>query len=326
MPVDALVASTGAAGGWHVRGIQETKERLSRDIPQWRVKDKLFVWERPLRRADCEALGDSAPDGPILGVRVADVGVKEALLAADPDVYFTTPHFDGYPTILVRLNRIDTAELSELIVEARPGPEAAGKAVPRSEPEHHMTRQSQWMSTLDCRQTRPVPKAIKITQHPQDHGQSPLLIQEQERTPQVFDVRPERGRVDHADVVADKRESQQDASEVSAGHGHVAGDFLDMTQDRQAPTHLAVQLGFTHPDSLRSRDPSVNHLCQFYIDIPSMMCFSPNTVTRRYSLGEGTMVEIATCRAEQTQGRRIARIRPKHGIVRIFQRRSRRHR
>lgn len=98
--------------------LPESSERLSRDTQQWRVKDKLFVWERPLRPADYDALGAAAPDGPILGVRVADIGVKEALLASDPDVCFTTPHFDGYPAILVRLDRIDVAELGELIVDA----------------------------------------------------------------------------------------------------------------------------------------------------------------------------------------------------------------
>ena len=98
--------------------LPESSERLSRDTQQWRVKDKLFVWERPLRPADHDALGAAAPDGPILGVRVADIGVKEALLASDPNVCFTTPHFDGYPAILVRLDRIDVAELGELIVDA----------------------------------------------------------------------------------------------------------------------------------------------------------------------------------------------------------------
>ncbi|WP_370079097.1 MmcQ/YjbR family DNA-binding protein [Streptacidiphilus sp. MAP12-16] len=95
-----------------------TSERSSRGTAEWRVKDKGFVWERPLRRADLEALGDKAPNGPILGARVADVGVKLALLAEDPNVFFTTPHFDGYPAVLVLLERIDVAELDELIVEA----------------------------------------------------------------------------------------------------------------------------------------------------------------------------------------------------------------
>jgi hypothetical protein len=99
--------------------LPQTEERTSGEgLKQWRVKDKGFVWERPLRKGDLAALGASAPDGPILGVRVADVGVKEALLTADPAVYFTTPHFNGYPAILVRLAEIDVPELEELIVEA----------------------------------------------------------------------------------------------------------------------------------------------------------------------------------------------------------------
>jgi len=99
--------------------LPETIEREGREgLRDWRVKDKGFVWERPLRKADYSALGDAAPDGPILGVRVADLGVKEALLADDPSVYFTTPHFDGYPAILVRLDRIAVPDLEELVVEA----------------------------------------------------------------------------------------------------------------------------------------------------------------------------------------------------------------
>ena len=98
--------------------LPETTERLSRDLRQWRVRDKLFVWERPLRRADLEALGSSAPDGPILGASVEHLGAKEALIGDDPTVFFTTPHFDGYPAILVRLDRIAVDDLQEVIVEA----------------------------------------------------------------------------------------------------------------------------------------------------------------------------------------------------------------
>ena len=98
--------------------LPETSEGISRDLRQWRVRDKGFVWERPLRRADLEALGDDAPDGPILGARVEHLVAKEALLADDPSVYFTTPHFDGFPAILVRLDRIGLEDLREVIVEA----------------------------------------------------------------------------------------------------------------------------------------------------------------------------------------------------------------
>jgi hypothetical protein len=105
-----------------VRGIAlalpETSERSSYGSLAWRVNDKGFVWQRPLRRADLEALGDQVPDGPIMAAYVEHVGMKDALIANDPDVYFTTPHFDGYPAILVRLDRIAVAELDELIVDA----------------------------------------------------------------------------------------------------------------------------------------------------------------------------------------------------------------
>ncbi|GAA5184784.1 MmcQ/YjbR family DNA-binding protein [Rugosimonospora acidiphila] len=98
--------------------LPETTERESRGCAQWRVGDKGFVWERPLTGRDLTALGTSAPTGPVLAARVPDLGAKEALIADDENVYFTTPHFNGYPVVLVRLDRIPAAELKELIVEA----------------------------------------------------------------------------------------------------------------------------------------------------------------------------------------------------------------
>jgi hypothetical protein len=101
--------------------LPETSEGTSWGNVSWRVRDKLFVWERPLRPADLKIWtppAHDAPDGPILGARVEHAGAKEALLADDPAVYFTTPHFDGYPAILVRLDRIASDELAEVIVEA----------------------------------------------------------------------------------------------------------------------------------------------------------------------------------------------------------------
>jgi hypothetical protein len=99
--------------------LPETEEQTSREgLLEWRVRNKGFAWERPLRRGDLKALGASAPQGPILGAHVPDLGAKEALLADDAEAYFTTPHFDGYPAILVRLDRIAEPELKELLVEA----------------------------------------------------------------------------------------------------------------------------------------------------------------------------------------------------------------
>jgi hypothetical protein len=100
------------------QALPETDERESRGVCQWRVKDKLFVWERPLRTKEVEELGDGAPDGPILAARVEHVGAKEALLADDPGLYFTTSHFNGYPAILVRLDRVGLDELREIVTEA----------------------------------------------------------------------------------------------------------------------------------------------------------------------------------------------------------------
>ncbi len=95
-----------------------TSEGTSWRCAAWKVRDRTFVWERPLRRADLEHLGDAAPDGPVLGAAVADEGVKRALVADDPAVYLTTPHFDGYAAVLVRLDAIDAGELAELVTDA----------------------------------------------------------------------------------------------------------------------------------------------------------------------------------------------------------------
>jgi hypothetical protein len=99
-------------------GLPDTDERVSRERRQWRVHEKLFVWERPLRAKEIESLGVRVPDGPILGARVEHIGAKDALLADDARVFFTTSHFDGYPAVLVRLERIAVADLQELVTEA----------------------------------------------------------------------------------------------------------------------------------------------------------------------------------------------------------------
>ena len=99
--------------------LPQTVEGSSRDgLLGWRVKDKTFAWERPLRRADLQALGDAAPKGSVLAARVPDLGARQALLAEDGHVYFTTPHFEGYPAVLVRLDRAAVPDLEELLAEA----------------------------------------------------------------------------------------------------------------------------------------------------------------------------------------------------------------
>ena len=85
---------------------------------RWGVHGKPLAWERPLRPRDVAELGDAAPTGAILCVRTAGEGGKQELLAADPDVYFTTAHFTGYPAVLIRLARISVRELREVVTDA----------------------------------------------------------------------------------------------------------------------------------------------------------------------------------------------------------------
>jgi hypothetical protein len=98
--------------------LPDTSEYDRRGQAFWRVRDKNFVWERPLRKSDLEALGRDAPAGPILGARVEHLIAKEALIADNPGTFFTTPHFDGYPAVLIRLGQIGLDELEEVVVEA----------------------------------------------------------------------------------------------------------------------------------------------------------------------------------------------------------------
>jgi hypothetical protein len=99
--------------------LPETEESTSYGNVAWKVRGKGFVWERPLGKSDLKALGDAAPPpGPILGAYVEDLGEKEAVLAEDDAALFTIPHFDGFPAVLVLLDRIDLDRLEEIITEA----------------------------------------------------------------------------------------------------------------------------------------------------------------------------------------------------------------
>jgi len=97
-------------------GTEETSSATG--LRWWAVKKKTIAWERPLRKSDLAALGDRAPKGTILGVWLPDLMMKETLLSANPDVFFTTPHFNGHPSVLVPLKRIDTPALRALLVDA----------------------------------------------------------------------------------------------------------------------------------------------------------------------------------------------------------------
>ena len=98
--------------------LPETTEEQAWGNRHWKVRGKGFVWERPLRKSDLKVLGDAAPEGPILGARVEHLVAKEALVQDPSKVFFTIPHFDGYPAVLVLLDEIDLDGLDEVIVEA----------------------------------------------------------------------------------------------------------------------------------------------------------------------------------------------------------------
>jgi len=101
-------------------GLPEVTSRVGGHdaMRQWQVRKKTFVWERPLRKSDLEALGEAAPDGAILGAWLADEAEKFALIEGNPAVYFTTPHFNGYAAVLINLAAIEGDELTEVITDS----------------------------------------------------------------------------------------------------------------------------------------------------------------------------------------------------------------
>jgi hypothetical protein len=99
--------------------LPETREEQNkRGERKWVTDGRFFAWERPLRKTDIKALGAKAPGGPILGVRTVDLEMKDALLGSGHAGLFTTPHFNGYPAILIALDDVSLATLKIVLEES----------------------------------------------------------------------------------------------------------------------------------------------------------------------------------------------------------------
>ena len=87
----------------------------------WRAAKGLFVWERGPSQRDLHQLADLGrawPGGVVVGVRTEGLDGKAAVLGAYADVAFDIPHFEGYPAVLVPLDRIDVERLRELVLDS----------------------------------------------------------------------------------------------------------------------------------------------------------------------------------------------------------------
>jgi hypothetical protein len=99
--------------------LAETREEYDKHGRRsWHTGGRSFAWERPLHKSDLKALGASAPGGPVLAVRTADLEMKDAMLGSGDAGLFTMPHFNGYPAVLIALDDVSLATLKLVLVES----------------------------------------------------------------------------------------------------------------------------------------------------------------------------------------------------------------